>query len=82
MSTPPEFTTPREIHEARPDLSEETIRRHCRLGRIAGAVKAGSSWVVPVESAAAYVEAYERHTQTRTPAPPQAPASAPQETEE
>lgn len=78
MSTPPPFVTPEDIHEVRPDLSLETIRRHCRRGVIPGAVKVGRSWAVPATAAAAYVETYERHTQNRSPAPPQAPGSSPQ----
>lgn len=81
MSTAPQLVTPEQIHEARPDLSLETIRRHCRPGGplAAVAVKVGRSWAVPADDAAAYVEDYERHAQSkRTPdAPPGAGGPTP-----
>jgi hypothetical protein len=59
--TVPEYATPEDIHDARPDVPTNTIRRHMRSGVIPGAVKAGRSWIVPVEHAEEYVRTYARY---------------------
>lgn len=83
-----DFATPEDVHSARPDVPLQTIRRHCRDGVIPGAVKFGRSWIVPMDSAVAYVKTYRRYARTEegagaspleTPAPTDPPQDNDQE---
>lgn len=43
------------------EVSAYTIRRFCRAGRLKGARLVGRSWQIPYDTAAAFVQTYERH---------------------
>jgi len=55
-----QLVTPADLADAC-GVSEETIRRLCRAGKVPGAIKAGRSWVIPLQAAEAFAASYERY---------------------